>query len=224
MPGNTKRLFPIESASALFPDPSVESENCVYDTIKTVMESRRSVRDYSDRPVPKDLIESLIRLANWAPSPENSQNRRIVVVRNADTLARIKELLNRAFEKKIYERLSRAFDRNPKAVDRARGFFSTLGGAPVMLFAFAVPSGHGERIDIQSVAAWVQNFLLAVHAAGLAACWFAGILYCEEEIRGLLEVDPDMLLTTGITLGYSGKQNHYVPRRREFADTLRWID
>ena len=200
-----------------------KGELSVFDTVRAIIETRRSIREYSDRPVTRQTIQELVEIANWAPSPENTQNWRIVVVRNQKMLDKIKHFLATAFERKIKEKLGKALEENPKVVARTRGFFSSLGGAPAMIFVFAVPSGHGLPIDMQSAAAWTQSFLLASHSKGLATCWFAGVLYCEDEIRNELEVSEGRL-ATGITLGYPSKRRLYVPKRKNHPDALRWID
>jgi len=37
------------------------------------MNRRRTVRDFADRPVPRDVIENCLRAANTAPSGANKQ-------------------------------------------------------------------------------------------------------------------------------------------------------
>ena len=64
------------------------------------MRRRRTVRDFSDRPVPRDVIESCILAAGTAPNGANRQPWRFVVVADADTKARIRaeaEVEERAF-------------------------------------------------------------------------------------------------------------------------------
>lgn len=43
------------------------------DAFLTKMRKRRTVRDYSDRPVPRELIETAVRVAGTAPSGANQQ-------------------------------------------------------------------------------------------------------------------------------------------------------
>ena len=50
--------------------------NPVLENIK----SRRSVRSYLDKPVPKDLIEKVLEAGNYAPTGNNRQAWRFVVV------------------------------------------------------------------------------------------------------------------------------------------------
>lgn len=48
------------------------------------LKSRRSIRRYQSRPIPKDLAESLIDAAQTAPSAGNLSARRYVLVSNED--------------------------------------------------------------------------------------------------------------------------------------------
>src|SRR5229473_3672823 len=44
------------------------------------LKSRRSVRKYQARPVPRELIEQVLEAARWAPSPHGRQPWRFVVL------------------------------------------------------------------------------------------------------------------------------------------------
>lgn len=54
------------------------------------MDRRRSVRDFSDRPVPQELIEFAIRTASTAPSGAHRQPWRFVAVSDTDIKHRIR--------------------------------------------------------------------------------------------------------------------------------------
>ncbi len=54
--------------------------NPVLENIKT----RRSVPSYKDLPVPKELIEKVIEAGNYAPTGNNTQAWRFVVVSDAE--------------------------------------------------------------------------------------------------------------------------------------------
>lgn len=62
-------------------------------------DARRSVRDFSSRPVPRDLIASAIQAASTAPSGAHRQPWKFVAVSNAD----IKHQIRIAAEKEEYE-------------------------------------------------------------------------------------------------------------------------
>ena len=55
------------------------------------MRGRRTVRDFSDRTVPRDIIESCLLAAGTAPNGANRQPWRFVVVGNAEVKRRIRE-------------------------------------------------------------------------------------------------------------------------------------
>lgn len=57
-----------------------------YDAVKT----RHTVRDYSDRPVPKEVIEECIRAAGTAPSGANHQPWHFVAIQNPEMKAQIR--------------------------------------------------------------------------------------------------------------------------------------
>lgn len=68
-----------------------------------LMSSRRSVRDFSPEPVPRDLIESAIRVAATAPSGANCQPWHFTAVSDPALKRRIREAAERV-EKETYER------------------------------------------------------------------------------------------------------------------------
>ena len=62
--------------------------NKVIEAIRT----RRSIRKYADRPVPKEAIETILNTAVFSPSAMNRQPWRFIVIEDKD---RIKELSRR---------------------------------------------------------------------------------------------------------------------------------
>jgi iodotyrosine deiodinase len=55
------------------------------------LDRRRTVREFSDRPVPGDIIETALRAASTAPSGANLQPWHFVVISGPDTKRRIRE-------------------------------------------------------------------------------------------------------------------------------------
>ena len=68
----------------------------------TSVHSRRTVREFSDRPVPRDIIENALRAAGTAPSGANLQPWHFSVVRGAKTKSRIR-FAAEIEEKEFYE-------------------------------------------------------------------------------------------------------------------------
>jgi iodotyrosine deiodinase len=67
------------------------------------MRTRRTVRKFSSRPVPRQLIETALRVASRAPSGANQQPWRFVVVSNPEIKRRIR-FAAEAEERENYER------------------------------------------------------------------------------------------------------------------------
>ena len=51
-----------------------------------VIEKRRSVRKYSDKPVDKEILDAVVRVAQTAPSSRNSKSSAFMIVEDRDTL------------------------------------------------------------------------------------------------------------------------------------------
>jgi nitroreductase len=61
-------------------------------TLTDTLKSRRSVRKFADRPVPREVLQQLLDLALTAPSSKNTRSSRFMVVSEPKTLARISRM------------------------------------------------------------------------------------------------------------------------------------
>jgi nitroreductase len=78
-----------------------------------------------------------------------------------------------------------------------------------------------------SVAAAIENFLLAVVAEGLGACWQAASVICQEELKAHLGLQEEKILLAGVGVGYPDTQaplNNFVRSRAIAADVTTWLD
>jgi nitroreductase len=135
---------------------------------------RRTVREFSAEPVPRELIEEAVRCAASAPSGANQQPWRFVVVGEAELKRRIREAAE-AEEKQNYE------ERFPQEWLEALEPFGTdwrkpfLEIAPWLIVVFRIDYGLGEADQkvkhyyVQESVGIACGFLLAsLHRAGLA--------------------------------------------------------
>lgn len=137
------------------------------------MDTRRSVREFSDKPVPREVIENIIRSASTAPSGAHKQPWTFCVVSNPE----IKSEIRKAAEKEEYEsyhhRMSDSWlkDLEPLGTDWNKPFLET---APYLIIMFkkAFEYGeHGEKLNNyyvnESVGLAGGMLLTAIHDAGL---------------------------------------------------------
>jgi nitroreductase len=74
-----------------------------------LMRSRRSVRQFSPEPVPRELIEDALSVAGSAPSGANQQPWSFVVVADSVVKARIRSAAEREEERLYRQRASREY-------------------------------------------------------------------------------------------------------------------
>lgn len=139
-----------------------------------LMVRRRSVREFSDRPVDREVIEACVRTAGSAPSGANQQPWHFVVVSDPDIKARIREAAEQE-ERAFYEQ--RATEAWLGAIahlgtDASKPFLET---APYLIAIFAQRHGIGEDGNkaqhyyvAESVGIATGLLISAVHNAGLA--------------------------------------------------------
>ncbi len=138
-----------------------------------LMERRRTVSDFSDEPVPIEIIETAIRTAGTAPSGANMQPWRFVVVRDPETKSRIREAAEREEHESYHGRMSEKWLRRlaPLGTDEHKPFLEI---APYLIVVFRITSvnetGEPEPTyySQESVGIAVGLLLAALHTAGLA--------------------------------------------------------
>lgn len=170
-----------------------------------VMQGRRSVREFSSRAVPRDIIETALAAAGTAPSGANLQPWHFVVVSDPDTKRRIR-IAAEAEEKEFYEH--RASPEwlaalEPLGTDTNKAFLET---APYLIAVFAQKFGileDGRKVKhyypIESTGLAAGILITALHHAGLAClthtpspmAFLNGILGRPRSER------PFLLLVTG---------------------------
>lgn len=135
---------------------------------------RRTVRDFSPRPVPRAVVEDCLRAAGTAPSGANLQPWHFVAVSDPDLKARIRAAAETE-EREFYARRAPPEWLDalaPLGTDASKPF---LEAAPCLIAVFARPRGRlpdGRPVKHYYVAESVgiaTGFLLAaLHHAGLA--------------------------------------------------------
>lgn len=110
--------------------------------------TRRSVRDYTDKDVSDEMVETLLHAAMIAPSAVNNQDWAFVVVRDRKILGQLADGLNRSGE--------------------------MLRKAPVAIVVcgdWDLAIRHAKDYWIEDCSAATENILIAANALGLGAVW-----------------------------------------------------
>ena len=186
------------------------------------LRKRRSVRKYQARPVPQELIKRILLAAGWAPSAHNAQPWRFIVLVDQRLKKQLAEAMANAWATDIAKD---GVSIEPETFKLRVGRFAT---APTLVLACLSMEGMAKFPDeerqgcerdlaMQSLAAAVQNLLLAAHSLGLGACWFCAPAFCKETVREVLgipdEVEPEAL----IAIGYPAEEPP-VPPKKQLGD------
>lgn len=140
-----------------------------------MMKNRRTVREYSDKPVPREVIENAILTAGRAPSGANKQPWHFAAISSAEVKAALREAAEEE-EREFYGgRASEEWlkDLEPFGTDANKPFIET---APWLIAVFretyGLDSETGERSTNyyvhESVGIACGFLLAALHNAGLA--------------------------------------------------------
>ena len=201
-----------------------ETYNLVDATMK-VIQDRRSIRDYTDEPVSDQDLDMILEAARQAPSGENAQPWRFIIVKDVETRKRLGALAGggsgRRFTaefvtKKMQERFSRLQDEAKK-----RAVFEKLTSGRVSTFLSDAPvnivvCGKKEVWDLPyDTSAAIENMLLMVTALGLGACWV--IAPCidirdEERVKALLGMPEGFKVISIVSVGHPTRPHRPRPR------------
>lgn len=142
-----------------------------------VVASRYSCRRYLDRPVEEATLLRILEAARRAPSANNRQESRFVVVRDPETREALKEA--------------------------ARGQ-SFVAEAPVVVVACAETDervmSSGFRADVVDVTIAMEHVALAATAEGLGTCWIGA--FDQEPVRRAIGAPDSVPIVHLMTLGY----------------------
>ena len=94
------------------------------------IKERRSIRKFKPEPIPRELLEQLVKNAMWAPSGMNTQPWKFIVL----TGQKKQQFLDVAGQAilKMDTRLKELF--NDKMRSFIHGYFKDLGGAPAVVW------------------------------------------------------------------------------------------
>ncbi|MDR3565163.1 MAG: nitroreductase family protein [Negativicutes bacterium] len=178
--------------------------------------TRRSVRHYSDQAVAKETVELLLAAAVQAPSASNSQPWAFAVIQDSQ---RLKQYSDRA---KAY--LLSMIEVQP-GLAKYRGMlenadFNIFYNANTLVIIYAKPEGLHPAGDCCLAA---QNLMLTAHDQGLGSCWigFARTLLDLPELKAELGVPSDYSVEAPVILGYP--QGRIPQLSKKDPEILFWL-
>ena len=197
---------------------------CDADSTLELIKTRRSIRKYKETPVPDDYTVKILEAGRWAPSGEDAQPWRFIVIKDRKKIETLGKLAGagsaRRFRAEFLTR--KLFDRLPiPDEEKRKRVYRKLITGEVSLFMKDAPllivvAGRRDCWDaVYDVSAAIQNMLLQVHAMGLGACWLvAPVIDVRDEmkVKELLKIPEEYTVDAILAVGYPAESPKPRPR------------
>lgn len=227
LPHSLPAVMPLEPQNA-------EGNPDEWNAVEKVIYTRRSVRNFSDKPVPEPLIRRVLEAGRAAPSGGNCQPWKFIVITNKALINELNEVawgvLNGLYQAYMDEgqvkTLAAGYEANPAPGDwDPRIILGGIGKSvvnrvnPILLGAPAVILICADNRAVGSpqlnVGICGTNMVLAANSLGLKATWVGFIQVCNlvPPIMEKLGIEPPFSIGNSVVLGYPRfKQEGIVPR------------
>lgn len=147
--------------------------------------SRRSIRAFGERKIPKEDLEILVKCALYAPSARNLQTWRFTVLTEREDIDGLASVIGKALGREGYDMYRPA--------------------------ALIIPSNRADSpYGRDDNACALENIFLAAHSLGIGSVWINQLngICDEEEVRKVLakfEIPSDHTVYGMAALGYSAE-------------------
>ncbi len=195
------------------------------DSVFDVIKARRSIRSYEDKKVSDEDLRTILECARQAPSGENAQPWRFIVVRDQEN----KEFLaqtgkNGSGRRFTGEFLSKQMHNRFKGLEdpeKRKRVFKKLTSGNVSAFVsqadiVLMVLGKKDVWDLPfDTSAAIENILLAVTGLGLGSCWLvAPCIDIRDEIRlkEHFNIPDDLKVVSILSIGQPARQPNARPR------------
>ena len=195
-------------------DVSHPADNPVLTAIRT----RRTVREFLDAPVPRDVLERVIEAATWAPNHRITEPWRFFVLQHGDKAhIEVAQLIHDWTLENIP---------NPNLVTRKKSAESAqreILDSPSFMYVYSVPGANEEitRENYAAVCCAVMNLSLAAHAEGLGVGWSTGKATKPGNLAELIGADPSWDIVGALFIGYPASMPERQPKGLDHC--ARWM-
>jgi len=162
---------------------------------------RYSVRKYSDKEVPQEMIDKILEAANLAPTAKNLQPQRIYVLQSKEALDKINEITPCAFRAPVV--LMFTYDANEDWKNMRQ---------------------EGIHSGVEDVSIVATHAMLEAVSLGLGTCWVnAYPNKVVEEAFGLPDNEPSVLL---MPIGFPADDSEPAEmhsKRKAIEETVKYL-
>jgi nitroreductase len=175
------------------------------------IKGRRSIREFKEIPVSKEIIEDVLTAGNWAPSAKNGHQWRFTVLTEKakeDYLQMFRDHLENFIQKHGHKEAGST----PWTLD-------IMEKAPVVIIVWNT-NEYGWLTEEHSVAAAIQNICLRAFDLGLGSLWIGDVFYAYEETRNYF--DKKWKLSGAVALGYPVTMGK-IPKKKSLLEVAEFF-
>lgn len=188
---------------------------------------RRSIRKYSKKDVPKEILMQILQAGMLAPSSKNRQPWKFIVVAGSSKNA----MLSFMEEGLLREKTQNALLPNSKQHLKAAEYtLEIMAEAPVSVFvvnslgmelsSLLTPEERIYEIcNVQSIGAALQNMTLTATELGLGSLWICDIFFAHQELSEWLGTSGQLI--AAMSFGYADEHPNKRPRN-DMSDVVEW--
>jgi len=190
-----------------------------YMDLKSICKARRSVRTYSDQPIPPEYIIKIKEIAATSPYASGKKNWEIIALDNKESIHKIAQLVKEHVEL-IGDRIRSDFREGYTEYVKNFTFFQD---APLLfILTFRIPYALSLMLDqkdpliaewekdnfVKSISCVAMLVLLAVESLGLGGCYMTGPLLAEKQIKEFLDIKKEKMIGALIPIGFPKNEVH----------------
>jgi len=213
---------------------SSDKDKVMMNPVIEAINNRMSIRSYKHKPIPKDVLNTIIEAGNQAPSRGRQEKGskeflfqpwRFVVIQDPEFKQKLVQTTHpfwknmiesmKEFHPETYEQVMMQYEAMPEPKDMV--YYS----APVILFVIG-PAGY----DV-SCALACENIMVAANSFGLGSCYvgFGAMVKGNADVVQALELTDDERIYGPILLGYPKEEPSALasirPKKKE--PMIKWI-
>lgn len=213
-----------------------------FSALKELLATRRSIRCWKPDPVPEPMLLQAVEAAALSPNSGGKQTYKCYVITNTVKIAAIGQAVQQVSD--YLATLCQA-ESDIETVERWRANSGFFAKAPALIAVSALiyqsiadklqacnmddprvaEINRGRRIAasrIQTVGAFVDHLLLALHASGLGAVWMVGPAQAKTELERIIGMSAEEDFAALIPVGYPDEQPA-APGRKPLEEFVTFI-
>jgi len=169
--------------------------------IDKAISSRRSIREYSSKKIPRPKLIQIIKAGCKAPSLHNLQPWHMVVL-SQEYRKRLADIMRKRAQKEVIFLNSLLRD-NASTIENAPAAIAVYNSRPLSFRFKRIGRYYEKRCltwEMQSISCCIENMMLKAASMQIGTAFIGCVLLCDSQVNRLLKQDGELMMI--LTLGY----------------------